>query len=374
MRIVYFSRSFIPSFDANAVHVMNMCEALAQEGHDVLLLCPDRGQVKESINDFYGSKNKFTILHIPYPDLKGKALSYALMSIPHILGFRPDLVISRFLYGSLISTLFRAPVIHDFHGDDWNRTRIIKTFVRWLLTSKKLKKITFNSKGLLNSFMSQGFPVPNSLTVEILPNGSFINSLIDKAILPGQNVVKVGYFGSLYHGRGIRLIIEIAKGLKHIDFIIGGGTPEEIENLKNDYSSSNTFFLGHIQPRIVYRYRNSVDLLIAPYEKEVSMAGGTGNSVDFMNPLKIIEYMSSRKIILTSDLPAIREIANDDEVIFLPVNSCDSWIEMISKVSNNLKLYEPYAINSYEKFLKKYTWSARVLQMTKHFRVTHVFR
>ena len=42
MRIVYISNSTIPSKAANSVHVMKMCQAFADNGHEVVLLAPDR--------------------------------------------------------------------------------------------------------------------------------------------------------------------------------------------------------------------------------------------------------------------------------------------------------------------------------------------
>ena len=38
MRILYISKSVIPSRTANSIHVMKMCEAFADNGHEVILL------------------------------------------------------------------------------------------------------------------------------------------------------------------------------------------------------------------------------------------------------------------------------------------------------------------------------------------------
>ena len=40
LKLVYVSRSIIPSRTANSVHVMRMCQAFADNGHEVILLAP----------------------------------------------------------------------------------------------------------------------------------------------------------------------------------------------------------------------------------------------------------------------------------------------------------------------------------------------
>ena len=42
MKILYISNSIIPSRTANSIHVMKMCQAFADNGHEVVLLAPDK--------------------------------------------------------------------------------------------------------------------------------------------------------------------------------------------------------------------------------------------------------------------------------------------------------------------------------------------
>jgi hypothetical protein len=41
MKLAYLSNAKIPSREANSIHVMKMCQALGQLGHEVTLLTPD---------------------------------------------------------------------------------------------------------------------------------------------------------------------------------------------------------------------------------------------------------------------------------------------------------------------------------------------
>jgi hypothetical protein len=45
MKILYISNSTIPSRTANSIHVIKMCHAFADNGHEVILLAPDKKKV-----------------------------------------------------------------------------------------------------------------------------------------------------------------------------------------------------------------------------------------------------------------------------------------------------------------------------------------
>ena len=65
MKIAYISNSIIPSKAANSIHVMKMCQAFADNGHEVILLAPDRKSEYEKkiddVYDFYGVKKNFVL-------------------------------------------------------------------------------------------------------------------------------------------------------------------------------------------------------------------------------------------------------------------------------------------------------------------------
>ena len=61
MRILYLSRSLIPSRQANSIHVMNMCNAFSNN-HNVLLLgMKSTHNNAVDIFSYYGVSNKFSL-------------------------------------------------------------------------------------------------------------------------------------------------------------------------------------------------------------------------------------------------------------------------------------------------------------------------
>ena len=70
MKIVYISNSIIPSRTANSIHVMKMCQAFADNGHEVVLLAPNRYKEYENgvddVYEYYGVRKNFEIRKLPY--------------------------------------------------------------------------------------------------------------------------------------------------------------------------------------------------------------------------------------------------------------------------------------------------------------------
>ena len=52
MKILYISKSIIPSRTANSIHVMKMCQAFADNGHEVVLLAPNtKNRYEKGVED-----------------------------------------------------------------------------------------------------------------------------------------------------------------------------------------------------------------------------------------------------------------------------------------------------------------------------------
>ena len=65
MKILYISKSIIPSRTANSINVIKMCQAFADNGHEVILIAPNiKNKYEkgiENIYEFYGVRENFNI-------------------------------------------------------------------------------------------------------------------------------------------------------------------------------------------------------------------------------------------------------------------------------------------------------------------------
>lgn len=91
----------------------------------------------------------------------------------------------------------------------------------------------------------------------------------------------------MYKGRGIEIIIELSKCFHNIGFHIFGGNEEDIKYWKNKTINNNIYFYGFILQNKIYLYRNACDILLAPYQKKLSIANSTLNTSEYMSPLNI---------------------------------------------------------------------------------------
>ena len=164
--------------------------------------------------------------------------------------------------------------------------------------------------------------------------------------------------GHLYPGRGIELIFKVAEKNFDVDFHLMGGTSQDINFWNGQKKIPNMFIHGFIPPGQVPQYRNKCDVLLAPYQEQCAVAGGQGNTAEFMSPLKIFEYMASRKSIIASDLPALREVLGQNNAILVPPGNVDAWSRAICQLKEH-KIRKQISDRAYHDFVNHYTWKKR---------------
>jgi glycosyltransferase involved in cell wall biosynthesis len=108
------------------------------------------------------------------------------------------------------------------------------------------------------------------------------------------------YCGHLYRNRGIEEILQCARELPSVYFLIIGGWDEDIARFRAEAGGlSNVCFTGFLPNRQVPAYLTASDILLMPYPAACETA-------EWMSPLKLFEYMASGRAIVATDLPAIR--------------------------------------------------------------------
>lgn len=360
MKIVYIANSKIPSRTANSIHVMKMCCALAKWNNKVILVCPKVDQFAKSIQPFeyYGVEKNFRIIRIPFSNFGSYVQKGVLAALTGIY-FNADFVYSRDLYAAFVSILLRRNVIIELHSTFSSKKSILKRLFMWMISKKNLCKIIFISKKQKEIYLKQFIIKLDKIGV--IPDAADEQNHSEKVSnWPGRTeALQIGYFGHLYAGRGIDILIKCAEKLPGYDFHIVGGNNDDIKYWKRHSNYlSNIFFHGFVSPAIVHRYRNMCDILCAPYQKKLEIAGSKENTSEFMSPLKIFEYKASKKAIVVSNLPVIHEALNHNSAIFVEPDNINSWVSAIISLEeqhNRTKI----AINAYNNYLHNNTWNHR---------------
>ncbi len=370
MKIAYLGSPVLPSRSAHSVHMMKMCSALSDIGHEVYLIGAMRGEESEDVWEYYGVKNSFDIIYVPkpYPNLPivpevylkaGGNVVNSWRSVKEAAKIGPDLVYTRNETTAYLACLKGLYTIYESH--------VPVPFeqlggCRNILFKRLLKSERF----LLLVVISESIKKYHEYRYNIDPDRILLArdaaDPVDPSITPidfdDDKEVQVGYIGNLYEGRGRGIIQSMVQECGHAHFHVVGGSRDDIEGWKRSIKKDNITFHGFVPPSEIDRYRSSFDVLLAPYQRELRVDGGQ-NTVRWMSPLKIFEYMATGKPMLASDLPAIREILVDGETALL----CDpddpqEWIDALNRLRDK-ELRDKIGERAKKEFHERYTWKKR---------------
>lgn len=363
MRIHYVAAYMaeFPSDKANSIHVMRMCEAFSSLGHDVVLYVRDTSCTSNEIFSFYGIPVSFEIVRLSSRVPRLNRAWHCLKAVWLARRAKCDFLISRSAIAASLGAMAKMLVVFDAHGPIWQRNVLEQWGYRYLLTTPYLFRMTANSAALKSMYEKKGL-VPK-VGITVANNGATSNSADQNVELRGGlGKLQVGYTGHLYKGRGIETICELARLHPDVEFHVVGGKDSDVLVWKERAPYENLHFYGFVTPSRVASYIRSFDVLLAPYqEKGVSVAGGSGDTSEFMNPVKVMEYMVSGRAIIASDLAAIREVLPEDAALFAGASNLDEWsfaIEMLKEDSLRNKLGAACLAAS-----KDVSWVARAQKM-----------
>lgn len=363
LRILYCATSYskFPSREANSINQMRMCEAFANLGFKVTLLAPYFGKNIDEIFDFYGIKKCFDIKFIRGPKIKGQTYIHALSLFLKLFFTKADLVISRSALLCFLATLRGISCVFDTHGPIWEAEYIQQVSYKLIRKNKRIINMTTNSVALKKMFEERNLTPLCGIMVAHNGSQNKPHNIYPANWPRRKNSTQVGYFGHLYPGRGIDIVIECSKNLADCDFHVVGGNDIDVAYWKKKTPPPNVVFHGFIKPGELYKYRNICDILIAPYsESGVATTGGVGDTSRYMSPIKIIEYMSSKKPIIASNIPALKEILEHGRnAILCKADDVTDWVNSINRIRDDLRLGQKIAIAAYNEFLNDYTWEAR---------------
>jgi glycosyltransferase involved in cell wall biosynthesis len=377
VNIYYISPSVIPSRSANSIHVISMCEALNQLGHRVFLFASSEGLIKNKrlISDFYGIKSDNITLHLnPTKFKKGIELSIAIYAFYKFIFDKsknnvPKIIFSRNLYAAVVfGFLFKKNVIYETHSPEYGfRKRLQKwalnsSKIQTVVISKALKEIIckFHNHRINNVHIFHDASREYELPLSEIKRAKQRNQKLSHNINLKEYDKFIGYFGHLYAGRGIEVILGLALKNSKYAFLVYGGNDKEINQYRNDNKINNLFFLGHIPPNDVHSAMSMMDILLMPYQNSVSVGISGIDTSRWMSPMKMFEYMSCGIPIISSDLPVLKEVLRDGfNSLLVKPNDINDWSDALQRISYSPDLSAKLGENAYRDYKEKYTWKIR---------------
>jgi len=169
----------------------------------------------------------------------------------------------------------------------------------------------------------------------------------------------ITYAGSLQYGRGIEVIIECAKKMENIMLIIIGGKSEKVlsryRNITNKIN--NIIFRGFVNQELIVKYLSASDILLMPHTEQCDI-------IKYTSPMKMFEYMASKKPIISSDLPVIREILNEKNALLISPSDSKAMGKAISNILSN-KDYAKSLVSQAYKDVQNHTWIKRARRINR---------
>jgi glycosyltransferase involved in cell wall biosynthesis len=373
MNIAYIAAANIPSSTANSVQVMKVCQALTQLGHEVRLFVPGRFETDwDELANQYGLETRFTVNHLPSRKTL-KRFDFVLAALRRAKAEKAEVIYTRMLWVAVAAQLQKFPVILELH--DLPAGRLGNPLFKRYLRSDTRKMTVLITKAL-------GRMIEERLSVKlfghdcvIAPDGvddSRYASLPDSASarrkLGLAEKPTAVYTGGFYQGRGLELLLKLARDFPHVQFLWVGGKPEAVTAWKailKQEGVENTTLTGFVSNAVLPLYQAAADVLLMPFGKTIAGSSG-GNTAEVCSPLKMFEYMAAGRAILTSDLPVLREVLNESNACFYLLEDYDDLQDKFSGLLNDpgrRKALADAALND----VKKYTWQERMRRIMQAF-------
>jgi glycosyltransferase involved in cell wall biosynthesis len=148
------------------------------------------------------------------------------------------------------------------------------------------------------------------------------------------------YTGHLYPGRGLELMMELARRNPELVLVWAGGEAEAVAAWAARVEAEglhNLRLLGFVPQRELPLIHAASDILLMPYQRSIAVSSG-GDTAAFASPMKAFEYMAAARPILSSDLPVLREVLNDGNAILLDPESIEAWDEALKRLAGDAAL------------------------------------
>jgi glycosyltransferase involved in cell wall biosynthesis len=203
--------------------------------------------------------------------------------------------------------------------------------------------------------------------VQIAPNGVDLDryaNLPDPAEARRRLGLKdgptAGFTGHFYAGRGMDLLLELARALPSVNFLWAGGTPQAVAEWRlrlQAAGTSNVTLTGFIDNSRLPLYQAAADVLLMPYGRSISASSGQ-DIAGVINPMKMFEYMAAGRAIITADLPVIREVLDESSAVFCEPGNVWEWEQALQDLlANEARRLELAAHGRGQ--VQKHTWLAR---------------
>jgi len=359
---------------------MKMCSAISANGCFVDLIVPNGKEEKEAVElsafDFYGVNHKFSIHSVRWS--RAGQFGYGFEAAKMAARSKADIVYCRNVYAAIYSVLMGLKTVLELHAPPSQRTGLLRSvqnfLLRCLFSSERLVKLVVITHKLKDHMLAEWNLREEKLLVA--PDGADEYGAPIEPKVVGERV-KVGYTGQLYPGKGMEIILPLARRCPWADFVVVGGKEEDLAYWKEKAAGiDNLCFAGYVPHSEVAKYIEEFDVVLLPNQEKVLTYGADQDIGQWTSPLKAFEYMAAGKPVLVSDLPVLKEIfTHGCDALLCKSDDVGEWEAALRKLHEDSGLRKSLGDNAKMKLMREYTWKVRakniVDSLREHIEVAH---
>lgn len=365
--VKYITNVRMPTARAQGYAIMKMCEKLSIAGVGIELIIPNR-RSNEDISDpfdYYGIKNKFPIKKFKSFDLLGPfevfgkifywidMLSFLLSVRLNIKKFDEIFYTRDYLIALILPK--NSLICLELHDIPSSKYFFVKAI-------KKIKLFVVLNKYIKNELVGLGVSDDNIIVshsgVEVseFDVETTLEYVRRELSLPlNKNIIT--YTGHFYEWKGVNTIGEVAKIMPENIFLLIGGVEPDLTRFKKKYGDlKNILILPFADRKLIPLYLKASNVLVLPNSAKEKISN------NYTSPLKLFEYMASRRPIVAADLPSIREVLNENNCVFAKPDDPEDFKDRIYEVLNNPEHGKNIAEQAFQD-VQQYSWENRAKQI-----------
>jgi glycosyltransferase involved in cell wall biosynthesis len=364
MNIVYATRATIPYASAASLNSVQMCESLVQLGHRVILALGRKVWRRRSSEgdwaSFYGFEPRFEIARgweLPKTGygFDGWIIRLALR--------HQALLYLRFTRLLAHRAARRVPTILELHS---SLTPGERRLVAGALLDGSLRGVVAITAVLRDHLLQSDELALFADRILVAPDAVNCDRFahVDGAL----DLSRAGYVGSLYPGKGMERIAQIAALRPDVDFDVIGGPPSHVAQWRRATGSqANLKLHGHLPPADVPGCFGRFGIALLPNQPSIRLPNGDDIG-RFTSPMKLFEYMAAGRAIIASNLPGLREVLTHDvNSLLVPHDDPTAWAQAIDQLRRQPECAQRLAAQAKREAQSRYSYTQRFRAILDHF-------
>jgi glycosyltransferase involved in cell wall biosynthesis len=356
-----------------AFFTAKMAESFSDFGARVTILAPRRLQRdRRTPSEYFGTKNNFQVVFLPVLDFLFipflqkisfllSLITFSISSFIYLLfkAKKEDIIHSNEALSILLVSFFFKNTVYEIHDFPKSKRSIFNTLF------KKVSKIIVTNRWKKEKIMqefnlseSRILCEPNAVDFKLFSLDLTKSEARKRMNLPQDKFIftYVGMLRTMGMEKGLSSLFSALKKLpeKFILVLVGGSTTD-ISYYKDlsekEGISSRVIFVGHVKNSEVPIYLKASDVLVAPFPNN-------DHYNFYMSPMKIFEYMTSERPIVTTPLNSIQEVLGENSAIFVNPGDTEALGEAVARVEKNPGWGEEMALRA-RKEIEEHSWEKR---------------